>query len=94
MSTELLIEYDATLDTRQRFVVKGIPKCKHYHVRVYSGKKGGYTLEMQPQALVDLDQISLKTLRVMDKSMKNLAKGVVGKPIDLEGLKRYVNTKE
>jgi len=94
MSTELLAEYNAKLDTRRRFVVRGLPPLKHYHVRVYSGKKGAFTLEMEPQVLAKLDQISVKTLRMMDKSMKNLAKGIAGKPVDLEELKRYVDIEE
>ena len=49
---------------------------------------------MEPQALVKLDQISVKALNMMDKSMKNLAKGIAGKPVDLEELKRYADKEE
>jgi hypothetical protein len=94
MSTELLTEYDATLDTKRRFVVKGLPPFKHYHVRVYSDEKGAITLKMEPQVLAKLDQLSANTLRMMDKSMKNLAKGIAGKPVDLEELKRYADVEE
>jgi len=57
MSTELLTEYDATLDTKRRFVVKGLPPFKHYHVRVYANEKGAITLKMEPQVLAKLDQL-------------------------------------
>jgi hypothetical protein len=92
MTTELLTEYDATLDTKHRFVVRGLPSFKHYHVRVYANDKGAYTLKMEPQVLAKLDQLSENTLQMMDKSMKNYAKGVSGKPIDLESLKQYADT--
>jgi hypothetical protein len=94
MPAELLTEYDATLDTKRRFVVRGLPAFNHYHVRVYTGDKGTFTLKMEPQVLAKLDQLSANTLHMIDKSMKNFAKGVVGKPIDLEKLKRYADAEE
>jgi hypothetical protein len=94
MSAELLTEYDATLDTKRRFVVKGLPPFKHYHVRVYANEKGAITLKMEPQVLAKLDQLSANTLHMMDKSMKNLAKGISGKPVDLEELKQYADAEE
>ncbi len=94
MSTELLTEYDATLDTKRRFVVKGLPPFKHYHIRVYANDKGTITLKMEPQVLAKLDQLSANTLRMLDKSMKNLAKGMAGNPVDLDELKQYADTEE
>lgn len=94
MSAELLTEYDATLDTKRRFVVKGLPPFKHYHVRVYANQKGAITLKMEPQVLAKLDQLSANTLRTMDQSMKNLAKGVAGNRVDLEELRRYAEAGE
>lgn len=94
MSAELLKEYDTTLDTKRRFVVRGLPAFKHYHVRVYTNDKGAFTLKMEPQILAKLDQLSANTLHMMDKSMKNFAKGVVGKPVDLEDLKRHADSEE
>ncbi|MBN2188459.1 MAG: hypothetical protein JW699_03315 [Chitinispirillaceae bacterium] len=94
MSAELLKEYDATLDTKRRFVVRGLPPFNHYHVRVYTNDKGAFTLKMEPQVLAKLNQLSANTLRMMDKSMKNLAKGVVGKPVNLDELKRFADAGE
>ena len=48
-TTELLTEYDATLDTKRRFVMRGFPTVKHYHVRVYGGKKGRSLLKWNPR---------------------------------------------
>jgi hypothetical protein len=91
MSAELLTEYDATLDTKRRFVVKGVPPFKHYHVRVYANENGAITLKMEPLVLAKLDQLSANTLHMMDKSMKNFAKGIAGNPVDIEELKRYAD---
>jgi hypothetical protein len=49
---------------------------------------------MEPQVLAKLDQLSANTLHMMDKSMKNLAKGIAGAPVDLEELKRYADAEE
>jgi len=49
---------------------------------------------MEPQVLAKLDQLSANTLHMMDKSMKNFAKGIAGKPVDLEELKRYADAEE
>jgi hypothetical protein len=94
MSAELLTEYDATLDTKRRFVVKGVPPFKHYHVRVYANEKGAITLKMEPRVLAKLDQLSVNTLHMVDRSMKNFAKGIAGKPVDLEELKQYADAEE
>lgn len=94
MQEHLLSEYDATLDTKRRFVARGLPPFSHYHVRVYAGRKGSYTLKMEPRVLAGLDQLSAKSLRMLDKSMKNYAKGKAGKPIDLEELRRHADETE
>jgi hypothetical protein len=49
---------------------------------------------MEPQVLAKLDQLSANTLHMIDKSMKNFAKGVAGKQIDLEKLKRHAGAGE
>jgi len=45
----------------------------------------------EPHVLTKLDQVSVKTLRMMDNSMRNLAQGITGKPIALKDLKQYVD---
>jgi hypothetical protein len=88
MASKLLTEYDATMDTKKRFVVRGLPAFNHFHVRVFKDRKSNnYTLKMEPRVLARLDQLSAKTLRMMDSAMMNYAKGVVGEPIDLAKMK-------
>ncbi len=92
MSAELLTEYDATLDSKKRFVVRGLPGFNHFHIKVFKDPKSkGYTLKMEPRVLASLDQLSEKTLRMMDASMKNIAKGVVGEPVDIKEMKRLAD---
>ena len=75
----LVREYDATIDSKKRFVLRS-PKYKNYHVKEY--KDGQVVLE--PRLLVRPELVSKRTLKMMDKSMKNFKKGKVGKPIDLK----------
>jgi hypothetical protein len=92
MSAELLTEYDATLDSKKRFVVRGLPGFNHYHVKVFKDPKSeGYTLKMEPRVLAGLDQLSEKTLRMMDAAMKNIAKGVASEPVDIEKMKELAD---
>jgi hypothetical protein len=49
---------------------------------------------MEPQVLAKLDQLSVNTLHMVDRSMKNFAKGIAGKPVDLEELKQYADAEE
>ena len=92
MSSELLTEYDATLDSKRRFVVKGVPAFKHFHVKVFKDpKNAGYTFKMEPRVLASLDQLSEKTLRMMDRAMRNFADGDVSEPVDLKEIKRLAD---
>ena len=89
MAAELLSEYDTTLDSKKRFVVRGLPAFKHFHVKIFKDpKSSGYTFKMEPRILASLDQLSEKTLRMMDKSMKNYGNGVVSEPVDVDEMKR------
>ncbi len=86
MAEELLTEYDTTIDTKKRFVIRGIPAFNHFHVKVFRDrKKASYTLKMEPRVLASLDQLSEKSLRMIDNSMKNINKGVASEPINLKG---------
>ena len=89
MSAQLQREYDATLDSKNRFTLRGSP-FNHYHVKHF--KSGRVVLE--PRVLARPDQLSKKTLRMLDRSIQNFAKGVVGKAIDLDDLRQYSDTKE
>jgi len=86
----LLKEYDAALDSKKRLTVRGIKDFTHYHVKVFSNGN----VELEPRVLARLDQLSAKTLRMMDQSMRNYAAGVVGKPIDIDQLKKHIGSAE
>lgn len=56
---------------------------EHYHVQEYSDGR----ILLDPRVLVAPFEVSKKTLATMDKSMANLKKGKVSKPIDLTAFK-------
>lgn len=72
-------KYDAKLDDKKRITIRD-SKYDFYHVEEFEDG----TLVLKPRVLVDPNEISEKTLRMMDKSMKNLKNGIVSKPIELE----------
>lgn len=77
-------EYDAKLDSRDRLVLRD-SSYDHYHVVEYDD--GSYRLE--PRVLAHPGDISANTLRMMDRSMESLERGVAGSPVDFskyEGL--------
>lgn len=96
MSAQLLTEYDATVDNKKRVVLRGLPAAfDHYHVSVYrDSENNSYTLRMEPRVLASLDQLSSKTLRMMDRAMGNLARGKAGEPVDLQELAKHVDGEE
>ena len=75
-------EYDAKIDVKKRLTLRGASYA-HYHVREY--KDGRILLE--PRELVKPFTVSRRKLKMMDKSMSNLKKGVVSDPIDLSDFK-------
>jgi hypothetical protein len=75
----LIKEYEAKLDIKKRFTLRGA-KFNYYKVKVYSD---GH-IELEPRVLVPTDNISKKTLSMMDKSIKNLKDKKVSDPIDFE----------
>jgi hypothetical protein len=74
-------EYDTKIDSKNRFVLRN-PRYKNYHVKEL--ENGQVILE--PRVLVHPDEISKKTLNMMDKAIENLKKGKVGKKIDLDSI--------
>ncbi|MCX7038345.1 MAG: hypothetical protein NT005_04340 [Spirochaetes bacterium] len=71
-------EYDAKIDVKKRLTLRGA-RYGHYHVMEY--KDGRIVLE--PRELVNPFAVSRRTLKMMDRSMANLKRGVVSDPIDL-----------
>jgi hypothetical protein len=77
-------EYDAKVDGRDRLVLRE-SSYEHYHVVEYDD--GSYRLE--PRILAHPDEISTRTLGMMDTSVENLERGDVGEAVDFsryEGL--------
>lgn len=74
----VLKEYDAKLDSKNRFSIRG-SKYEYYHVTEF---EDGH-IELRPRVLVEPFEISANTLKMIDQSMENLKKGWVSEPIDL-----------
>ena len=70
--------YDARLDSKKRITIRN-PKYEYYHV---TEKENGIVV-LEPRQLVDPLSISKNTLESMDKTVGNLKKGIVSKPIKL-----------
>lgn len=90
MSPQVQREYDAALDSKHRFKVRGPSPFDHYHVTQYNDGKA----LLEPRVLARLDQLSKKTLRMLDRSVRNFAKGVVGEPVDLAELREFADPQE
>ena len=70
--------YDVAADAKKRINLRNA-KTKYFHVKALSN--GAYVLE--PRVLVPPAAISARSLRILDKSVANLKKGVASAPIDL-----------
>jgi len=71
--------YDAKLDNKKRLTIRGT-KYDFYHIQEFNDG----TLVLKPRVLIDPDDLSENTLRMMDSSIENLRKGNVSKPIDVQ----------
>lgn len=92
MKAKLVTEYDATVDKKRRFIVRGLPNFDHFHVKVYKDPdKEEYTLKMEPRVLASLDQLSEKTLRMLDKAMENFSSGIRSEPVDTDELRKIAD---
>ena len=78
METELLKEYNVELDKKNRMTIRGNLGFNNYHVSVFKNGK----IVMEPRYLARLDELSEKTLHMIDESARNLAKDLSGKPVD------------
>lgn len=71
--------YDVAADAKKRINLRNA-KTKYFHVKAFSN--GAYLLE--PRVLVPLEAISAPTMKMIDKSVANLKKGLASAPIDLK----------
>jgi hypothetical protein len=75
----LVESYDVAADAKKRINLRNA-KTKYFHVKAFSN--GAYLLE--PRVLVPLEAISSRTMKMLDKSVANLKKGLASAPIDLK----------
>lgn len=76
-------EYEAKLDSKHRITIRG-SEYQYFQVKQYMD---GH-LELLPRILIDPTEISKNTLRMMDKSVKNLRNKKVSEPINLDLIKK------
>ncbi|HLR32036.1 MAG TPA: hypothetical protein VK074_06065, partial [Fodinibius sp.] len=59
---------------------------QHYHVTEYEDG----TVQLSPRELIHPDEISKRTLQMMDWAMDHLRKGDISEPVDLEELQKLL----
>lgn len=74
----VLENYDVAADAKKRISLRNA-KTKYFNVQVLSN--GAYLLE--PRVLVPPQAVSARSLKMLDKSVANLKKGLASAPIDL-----------
>ena len=75
---EVVDAFDVAADSKRRISLRGA-KWKHYHVKAFAN--GAFLLE--PRVLVSPNEVSKRTLKMVEKSIANLQKGKASAPIDL-----------
>jgi len=90
MPKNIIQEYDTKLDNKRRCVIRGADSFDRYHVKVFSNGK----IEMTPRVLVNPEELSENTLRMIYSSVKNLKKGKVGTAVDFDKLRPYLDDEE
>ncbi|WP_395259426.1 hypothetical protein [Halalkalibaculum sp. DA3122] len=84
-ATEKKKEYDAKLDSKKRLTIRGA-RTEYYHVTEFEDG----SVKLSPRELIHPDEVSKRTLEMMDKAMKNLEEGKVSEPVDMEELERLL----
>jgi hypothetical protein len=79
MAMAILNQYTAHLDAKKRLTIRGA-LSEFFAVKVF---EDGHVL-LEPRVLVAPDEVSRKTLRMMDQSVANLKKRVASPVIDLK----------
>ena len=74
----IMASYDVAADAKKRISLRGA-KTKYFHVMALSN--GCFMLE--PRVLVPPHAVSARTLKMLDKSVANLKKGLASTPVDL-----------
>ena len=71
-------DYDVAADDKKRISLRG-SKTKYFHVKALSN--GCFLLE--PRVLVPPQAVSARSLKMLDKSVASLKKGLASAPVDL-----------
>lgn len=79
MSTAIVHEYEAHLDTKNRITIRGA-ESEYYAVKAFSDGR----VLLEPRVLVPPEFVSKRALKMMDRSATNFAKGKVSKPKNLD----------
>lgn len=75
---EKIINYNSKIDSKKRITIRN-PKYEYYNVTEHENG----IIVLEPRELVSPLEISKNTLSMMDKSVENIKKGKVSKPIKL-----------
>jgi len=79
-------EYDAKLDSKKRLTIRGA-RTKYYHV---TEKEDG-TIELSPRELVHPDEVSKRTLEMMDEAISKFKSGEVSEPVNIDDLEKLLD---
>ena len=71
-------EYDAKLDSKNRLTLRDAG-FEYYHVSVFPDQR----ILLEPRVLTAPFEVSANTLKMMDKSVENMKKGMVSPALDL-----------
>lgn len=89
MPSAIQKKYDARIDTKKRITLRGATSS-FYHVTEFSDG----SIVLSPRELAHPEEISRKTLAVMDEAVRYLDQGKASEPVDLEELKRLLSEDE
>lgn len=78
-------EYDAKIDSKKRLTIRGA-RTSHYHVTEYQDG----TVMLSPRQLIHPDEISRRTLQMMDKAIENMKAGDRNEPVDMGTLQQLL----
>ena len=79
-------EYDAKLDSKKRLTIRGA-RTKFYHV---TEREDG-TIELSPRELVHPDEVSKRTLEMVEKAIDNFQSGEASEPVNLDELEKLLD---
>lgn len=70
--------YDVHIDSKKRVTLRGA-KYEYYNVREFENG----CIMLEPRELIVPEDLSARTLEVMDQSIKNFKLGNISEPVDL-----------